>query len=129
MSQPENILHIALTGDKITRDWELIQELKLSYPVTLINQEQLAADNSLLGLMSAIIIDCTDHPDIETHLLPVLKKWKKGLPELNIVLVDGGLTPEQIALAFHEGARDYFPHPYDAKLLADRIKFLAMRKK
>ena len=128
MPAKKNVRHIALTGEKIVHDWDLIRELNSSHPVVLIKRELLASDVSLLALLNALVIDCTERCDIESQLLPALKKWKKGLPGLSVILVDGGLTQEQIAKAFRSGVKDYFAFPYDFKLLADRIKFLTKRQ-
>lgn len=37
---------------------------------------------------------------------------QKPFPQLVVVLVNGGLTQEQIASAFKEGAKDYFSDTY-----------------
>jgi DNA-binding response OmpR family regulator len=47
---------------------------------------------------------------------------------LVVVLVNGGLTLEQIASAFKEGAKDYFSDPYDVKLLVERVNALGARQ-
>jgi len=45
-----------------------------------------------------------------------------------VMLVNGGLTQEQIASAFKEGAKDYFSDPYDVKLLAERVNALVAHR-
>jgi DNA-binding NtrC family response regulator len=58
-----------------------------------------------------------------------LVPWLKShFPQLVVVLVNGGLTQEQIASAFKEGAKDYFSDPYDVKLLAERVNALVAHR-
>jgi hypothetical protein len=40
------------------------------------------------------------------------------------MLFNGGLTQEQIASAFKEGAKDYFSDTYDVKLLVESVDAL-----
>jgi DNA-binding response OmpR family regulator len=113
-----------MTGHKVTNDWDLIQQLKAWHNVTLIKREQLSFDESFLKSVSVLILDCNNTHDLELEIFPYLRKWKKDFPGLCVVLVNGGLTQEEIALAFKVGVRDYFPEPYDVNLLIERIQYL-----
>jgi hypothetical protein len=48
-------------------------------------------------------------------------------PGVDIVLVNGGLSPAEIAEAFREGVRDYFSHQSNTELVVERVQNLCRR--
>ncbi len=126
MPSKEMIFHFALTGHKLADDWNLIQRLKaLRHRVTLLKREDLSTAKSILESVDVFIQDCSSAKDLESEVLSHLREWRDHIPRLRVVLIDGGLTQEEIASAFKVGIRDYFPDPYDVNLLVERILYLA----
>lgn len=128
MAQNENrVFHIGLIGLKVTSDWNLIQRLKSWNHVSLIKREYLFLNESGVESLDVLILDSTENGNADSEIS--LKKIIRKYPGLCIVLVNGGLTQEQIVSAFKEGAQDYFSDPYDVKLLVERVQFLATQNK
>ena len=53
---------------------------------------------------------------------------KKRLPNVIIVVVNGGGTVESVIKSFHSGGEDFFKKPYKRNLLAYRIEALNNKK-
>ena len=53
----------------------------------------------------------------------------KGIyPDLCVVLVNGGLTQNEIAEAFEAGVRDYFSYQDNVLLLVERVQHLCRER-
>lgn len=107
----------------MTEDWDLIRVLKVDCSVTLTDgiHESMTNVFCRCGVKNLLVLDSGGA--VEQSLRTI--RWLRDtVPELVIVLVDGGLTQQEIADAFREGIRDYFPMPYDMDLLAERISCL-----
>jgi DNA-binding response OmpR family regulator len=121
----EEILHICLAGARVSNDLSLIQTLKSQHLVTLVESIHLLSLSPILPGTDMVVLDCSGNHERGLQLVPWLNSH---FPQLVIVLVNGGLTQEQIASAFKEGAKDYFSDPYDVKLLAERVNALGARR-
>ena len=126
MQTPDQSFHICLAGAVVSNDWPLIQRLKAKHQVTVVERVRLLSRNSILAKVDVLVLDCSESCGLGLRLLPFLKKF---FPKLRIVLVDGGLTQQQIAAAFSQGAQDYFSEPYDLALLAERAEALGATMK
>ena len=121
----EEVFHICLAGARVSNDLSLIQTLKSRHLITLVENIHLLSLRETLPGIDMVVLDCSGNHERGLQLVPWLKTH---FPELVIVLVNGGLTQEQIASAFKEGAKDYFSDPYDVKLLAERVNALCARR-
>ena len=117
-------LHFALAGEKVTKDYNLIDVLKAQHHVSLINTLGELSDVLFLRSVNVIVMEWNCNRSLEGDLLKCLRKLRTEFPGLCIVLVNGGITQTKIAAAFSEGVRDYFSWPYDVSLLVERIQYL-----
>jgi DNA-binding NtrC family response regulator len=118
------IAHVCLAGPKVCNDWRLIQALKAGHPVTLLEQAALLAQSPLMETVHVLALD-GDAAGLGTGDL--LGQLKRCYPALYVLLVDGALDQRRLATGFQQGARDYFPEPYDVRLLAERIEYFCGR--
>jgi len=118
------IAHVCLAGPKVCNDWPLIQALKERHPVTLIEHAALLAEESVMQTVQVLALD-GDAAGLGTGDL--LGRLKRCYPALHVLLVDGALDQGRLATGFQQGARDYFPEPYDVRLLAERIEYFCDR--
>ena len=118
------IAHVCLAGPRVCNDWRLIQALKVRHPVTLVEQAALLAGDPMLGTVQVLALD-GDAAALEEG--DFLSRLKRSYPALNVLLVDGALDQGRLATGFQQGARDYFPEPYDVRLLAERIEYFCDR--
>ncbi len=121
MERAAKCCHVCLAGEMVSNDWGLIQVLRSRHLVTLVDRVGLLLASSILKTADLLTLDCSGSEEITLTALPVLKK---RFPGLRIVLVDGGLSQQQIAAAFQDGVNDYFSGPYEAQLLAERMDSL-----
>jgi DNA-binding NarL/FixJ family response regulator len=121
--------NVWLVGPTVSEDWDLIQALKLDYVVTLIHtcEPALLAKEAVLKSATLIVVDCGARTGDAARIFEAIRSMKKKLPGLVVLLADGGLAQEEIAQAYRLGVRDFFPSPYDARLLAERIVALCRR--
>src|SRR5262245_54772030 len=64
-------------------------------------------------------------------ILELLPRLRQSTPHVIVILVNGGLTQMQKAIAFYTGAADYFPLPgkeWQWEALADRIVSLVQKQ-
>ena len=120
MRSRDRVFHICLAGPRVSGDWLLIQALRAQHQVTLMERVRLLSRNAILTGVDVLVLDCSQG-------LRPMNFLKRHFPDLCVVLVDGGLTRRQIAVAYQKGVKDYFPHPYDVKLLVERLHFLGSR--
>jgi hypothetical protein len=118
------IAHVCLAGPKVCNDWLLIQALKARHPVTLVEQAGLLAEDPLMETVHVLALD-GDAAGLGTG--DFLGRLKRSYPALYVLLVDGALDQGRLAVGFQQGARDYFPEPYDVRLLAERIEYFCGR--
>jgi DNA-binding NarL/FixJ family response regulator len=117
----EHACHICLAGRTVSNNWSLIEPLKKQAQVTVVEPIDLLLRNAVLSTVSVLVLDCTDGGAVGIEALRALKRT---YPRLCVVLVNGGLTQNEIAAAFREGARDYFSHHYNTQLLVERVQYL-----
>ena len=125
VTRDDEVFHICLAGARVSNDWSLIQTLKSQHLVTLIERIHLLSRSSIPAVADIVVLDCSGNHEQGMQLVPWLKS---NFPKLVVVLVNGGLSQEQIASAFRDGVKDYFADPYDVKLLAERVHTLGARK-
>ena len=118
VSAVDAIRHVCLAGQAVSKDWDLIQTLRSRYAVTLLEQVDRLRQCEFLKNTHLIVLDCSRNAQTALRVLPRLTE---ELPELCVVLVDGGISQQQVASAFEDGVKDYFAEPYDIDLLAERI--------
>ena len=118
-------MHVCLVGQKVSNDSSLLEKLKSKHQVTLMKEEHMLLSNSALCSAEVLLLDCNGWHDLESEIFDTLKELKKNLQNLCVVMVNGGLTQQQIAACFREGARDYFSEPYDVDLIVERLEFLS----
>ncbi len=113
--------HICLAGAGITNNWSLIEPLKRNNQVTVVERLRMLYANSILTTASVLVLDCGESPEWG---LSAVKGLRKVYPDVHIVLVNGGLSPAEIAEAFREGVRDYFSHQSNTELVVERVQNL-----
>jgi DNA-binding NtrC family response regulator len=121
VSQTDDVIQVCLAGRKVSSDWGLIQSLRSRCLVILVERVELLVQPSFLNRTHLLVLDCSGSAEVVPQVLPRLKE---ELPNLSVVLVDGGLSQKQIAGAFKEGVKDYFADPYDVALLLERMDSL-----
>jgi hypothetical protein len=122
--QARNISHVCLAGRLVSNDWELIRRLRPRYLVTLMDRVDLVAQQNYLRGTQLLVLDCSESAKPVLDCLSWLKRVHRSLC---ILLVDGGLSQQEIAAAFGNGVKDYFASPYDVELLVERIDALCTR--
>lgn len=113
--------HVCLAGEGVTNDWSLIEPLKRDYQVTVIERPRMLFANSILATASVLVLDCGREP---RWGLNAVKGLRRVYPDVYVVLVNGALSPAEIAEAFREGVRDYFSRQSDAELVVERVQSL-----
>lgn len=124
MSRKKLFAHVCLTGKKVTLDWQLINGLNVRHCVTLTKLEHLLSDSSVLRTVDILVLDSNNFETLRSDLITFLKKVKAAFPGLCTVVINGGLSQQEIAGAFGEGISDYFSDPYEMKLILERLEFL-----
>jgi DNA-binding NarL/FixJ family response regulator len=119
--QPDAGSHVCLVGAGVTNNWSLIEPLKRDHQVTMIERARLLFANSILATASVVVLDCGEEPRLGLNAVKVLRRV---YPDVDVVLVNGALTPSEIAEAFREGVRDYFSHQSSADLVVERVQSL-----
>src|SRR5688500_17271689 len=99
-------LHIVLAGNKLTNDPGLIDALKAFNNVSLIHIEKELSGLCLLRSADVLILEC-GNLDAEADFLDGWRRLRNEVPDLSVVLINGGLTQATIAAAFSEGCQDY----------------------
>ena len=118
----EAVGHVCLAGAGVSNNWSLIEPLKRSHQVTVVERSAMLYANSILSTAGVLVLDCGDRPERGPAAVRALRLL---YPDLSIVLVNGGLTPGEIATAFREGVQDYFPHQSNTTLVVERVEHLA----
>jgi len=118
------VLHVCLAGTAITRDWPFIRRLKARCCVSLVRQLTHLPHTRILDSADAIVVDCCGASDT---WLDVLCEIRARVPGAPVILIDGGMTQEEIACGLGSGAIDYFAEPYAADLLLQRVEVLAQQ--
>ena len=112
--------HICLAG-AVSDNWSLIAPLKRGCQVTVIERLDMLWPNSILATATVLVLDCGENADSGMQALRALRTM---YPELFVVLVNGGLSQHEIAIAFREGATDYFSCHSNAALVVERVQYL-----
>jgi DNA-binding NtrC family response regulator len=113
-------------GPNLSNDRALADLLKSRHPVTLVDRLDHLFGSPLLQTMDVLVLECAAHVE---SALGFVRTLKDRLPQLVVVLINGGISQMQLATAFHQGIRDYFPANYDPSLLAERIENLALKQR
>jgi len=120
MDRKRACAHVCLAGEQVSCDWKLIEELARDFVLTLMARTSGLAGSGAWRTANVIVFDCSGCGGRIALPLSVVRHVFSG----PIVLVDGELSPRQIAAAFRSGIKDYFAAPYDRELLAERIRHL-----
>jgi DNA-binding NtrC family response regulator len=121
VSSVDVVRHVCLAGNTVSNNWRLIQALRSRFAVTLLEHVEQLVECAFLKNTHLLVLDCSRNEQAALRILPLVTG---DLPELCVVLVDGGISQKQIAHAFEDGVKDYFAEPYDVDLLAERIDAL-----
>jgi DNA-binding response OmpR family regulator len=124
--RPIAAFHVCLAGSSVSNNWALIESLKRHYQVTVIETFDLLLRNSILSTVDVLLLDCEEGGELAIETLRTLKRRHRGLC---VVLVNGGLTQNEIAAAFREGVRDYFSHHFNVPLLVERVRYLCSQSR
>ena len=127
--RPLQSFHICLIGQKLIYDLPLIRKLVSRNNVTLIDRENLTAADAILNSVNVVLLDCYNSNNIESEILPQVAKLKKDFACIFVIVLNGGLSVEQIAMVFKAGADDYFAEPYDLDMIVERAEFFASRSR
>ena len=74
---------------------------------------------------SVLVLDFTEGSRIGIEALRVMR----GIyPDVCVVLVNGGLTQNEIAEAFEAGVRDYFSYQDNVLMLVERVQYLCRQR-
>lgn len=117
-------LHVCLAGTAISSDWAFIRRLRTRCCVSLVARLAQLHDSELVDSADAVVIDCGGTADA---WLDALREVRRRVPSAPVILLDGGITQEQVASGLGSGAVDYFPEPYPADLLLQRVEVLAQQ--
>ncbi|MGH9349898.1 MAG: hypothetical protein ACRD26_21820 [Vicinamibacterales bacterium] len=115
-------MHVCLAGAGVSTDWHLVRSLGRYCPVTVVARLELLEDGAPFASADAIVIDCSC---AATEWLDALQRVRDSAPHARVVLLNGGITQDDVATALQHGASDYFPQPYDRQLLFERLTALA----
>jgi DNA-binding NtrC family response regulator len=118
--------HVCLAGSSVSNNWTLIESLKRRYQVTVIETLDLLLRNSILSTVDVLLLDCEEGGAVGIETLQALRRRHQGLC---VVLVNGGLTQNEIAAAFREGVRDYFSNHFNVPLLVERVHYLCSQSR
>jgi DNA-binding response OmpR family regulator len=116
----ENTPHVCLVGAGLCRNWQLVQRLVGQLNVTLMYR--LFLDCSALTSFDVIVMDCRDGGLDGSRQLVSMLRHKTSVP---IVLMDGGLSPSDVAVLIGVGAQDYFSEPFNLPIVVERLEHLA----
>lgn len=124
VSQARLGLHVCLAGKEVSDDWKLIRRLRANYVVSVLWEADEIHQRPLLQSVDLLVLDCSGNASI-AEVVP--GQLMRRFPHLCLLLVDGGLSQQDIARAFQQGVKDYFAFPYDRRLLVGRIAALCER--
>jgi DNA-binding response OmpR family regulator len=124
--RPCDAFHVCLAGSSVSNNWALIESLKRNYQVTVIETYDLLLRNAVLSTVDVLLLDCEEGSEVGIETLRALRRRH---PEVCVVLVNGGLTQNEIAAAFREGVRDYFSHHFNVPLLVERVRYLCTQSR
>ncbi len=120
--EDDHTCHICLAGRSVSNNWSLIESLKRGNQVTIIEPLGLLYQSSIiLSTVSVLVLDCAEGSRIGIEALRVVRRI---YPDLCVVLVNGGLTQNEIAEAFEAGVRDYFSYEDSVVMLVERVRYL-----
>jgi DNA-binding response OmpR family regulator len=122
--------NVWLAGPTVSVDWDLIRGLMSDYVLTLIESFDPAdlAREGVLTSASLIVVDCGGCAGDVARVIRAIRAMKKAHSGLTVLLVGGGLQQAKVIKAYKGGIDDYFPVPYEARLLVERIVALCQRK-
>ena len=125
-------LNICLAGRGISQDTRLTRVLGTRHNISQLGSVVELLSQSALSELEAVdllVLDCGEKKDL---LSDVISNITSHVPLLGIVLVNGGLTTNEIARALGKGAMDYLAVPStpdELKVLAERVEVLGFRAK
>lgn len=128
---PERVaLNICLVGRAISQDIELTKALEAKHNVSrLPTVAQLSTPLVLSEIewMDVLVLDCGEKKEL---LNDVITNVTEHMPHLSVLLVNGGLTTQEIAAALGSGAAEYLALPStgdEKRVLAERVEVLGLR--
>lgn len=125
-------LNICLAGRGISQDTRLTRVLGARHNISCLDSVVELLSPSALSELEAVdlvVLDCGEKKDL---LGDVISTITANIPLLGIVLVNGGLTTNEIAGALGKGAMDYLAVPStpdELEVLAERVEVLGFRAK
>jgi DNA-binding response OmpR family regulator len=79
-------------------------------------------ESRALRSFDVIVMDCRDKGvDGSRQLVSTLRH----MTSVPIVVMDGGLSPSDVAVLIGVGAQDYFSEPFNLPIVAERLEHLA----
>ncbi|MCB1018501.1 MAG: hypothetical protein H6509_15205 [Bryobacterales bacterium] len=118
--------HICLAGAGVTNNWSLIEPLKRTNQVTVVERFRMLFANSILATANVLVLDCSEEPE---RGVGAVRGLRRLYPDVAIVLVNGALSPAEIAAAFREGVKDYFSQQSNAALVVERVQYLCRQSR
>ncbi|MFQ5865746.1 MAG: hypothetical protein ACE5IW_11010 [bacterium] len=110
---------IVISGSTIAMDDELTNELQ-KCGVVLKNSNNSRIESIIRNRnVDLILFEISQKSGAEVQMI---KKIKKGCPNLAIILIDG--DRELMAEAFSYGVKDAFRKPYKSSLIVERVNAL-----
>ena len=98
-----------------------MQRLERGHGLTLL-REFSADDMRLIGVADVVAFDCRDTGPAGSQRVVESVRHVTDAP---IVVLDGGLSPGDVARLLGAGAQDYFSEPFNVALIAERLEHLA----
>ena len=116
---------ILLHGEQILLNQmflEMLKKIALVIPMKSVENIQEIFSKQSIDLL---VFESMETWEQDLKLLQVLKR---NYPNLIIILIDGGESPENVIRCFKMGIDDYFKKPVDTVLLTERIEALLKSK-
>jgi DNA-binding response OmpR family regulator len=115
---------IMIHGKDLVDDDSFLERIQKNAHVLLLNDLNLL--DSELGKINSRILIFEFSDAFEDELLK-LKLLKAAAPWLEILVIDNGLSRDNMIRTLRSGIKDYFKKPYNTDLLVDRISALLQR--
>lgn len=116
---------ILLRGEDILLDENLLATLRKIANVLMIQTAGMMNENFNKKTIDLLVFESSENWEND---LKELRSLKKNYPEMIIIVINGGDSPDNVIRTFKMGVDDYFKKPVDAALLAERIEALLKSK-
>lgn len=112
---------VLLCGSEVTKDKELLKILKKIAKVLLLRDYSQIKMIILKQNIDLVVIELTKDWEDE---LSIVRLLKTNLPQILIIIVNGGGDRDIVLMSFRSGVNDFFKKPYKPGLLAERMEAL-----